>query len=139
MKNEEVEDFINLGVVINDQWEVLLIRRVKKEVGNDGSILTWAFPGGKQRLNESRSDCVKREVLAETGYDVYSFKEISLRQHPQFPVFIVYHSCRLTKLEPIAEPKEPHEIAEIKWVKKEKIKSLITTNLDSKVSRELGF
>ena len=139
MKNEESEDFINLGIVVNDKGEVLLIRRVKKEVGNDGSVLTWAFPGGKQRLNESRLDCVKREILAETGYDIYSFKEISLKHHPQFPVFIVYHSCKLSKLKPIAKPKEPHEIAEIKWVKKEEIRNLITTNLDSKVSREMGF
>lgn len=137
-KDLEVEDFINLGVVIN-KGEVLLIRRVQKERGKNGSVLTWAFPGGKQRLNESRADCVKREILAETGYDVYSIREISLRLHPQFPVFIVYHLCRLTSPEPIAKPSEPHEVAEIRWVKKEEIKNLITTDLNQKVSRELGL
>ena len=135
----EIEDFLNLGVVINDQEEVLLIRRVEREVGKDGSVLTWAFPGGKQRLNESRSECVRREILAETGYDVYSIKEISLRSHPQFPVFIVYHLCKLASPKPIAKPSEPHEIAEIKWVKLEEIKNFITTDLDLKVSKELGL
>ena len=135
----EHEDFLNLGVVINERGEALLIRRVKKEVGKDGSVLTWAFPGGKQRLNESRGECVKREILAETGYKIEPTREISLRSHPQFSVFIVYHLCRLVSQKPVAEPNEPHEIAEIKWVKPEEIKNLITTDLDPKVSKELGI
>ena len=139
MENLEAEDFINLGIVFNNKGEVLMIRRVQKEAGRDGSVLTWAFPGGRQRLDESRADCVKREILAETGYDVYSIKEISLRPHPQFDVFIVYHRCRLVSSKPIAKPSEPHEVAEIKWVKPQEIKNLITTNLDPKVSKELGL
>ena len=138
-KTEEAKDFINLAVVVNDKREVLMIRRVKKEVGKEGAILEWAFPGGKQRFGESRSECVKREVLDETGYDVEPIKEISLRIHPQILVFIVYHLCRLVSEKPVAKPKEPHEIAEIKWVKKEEIKNLITTDLDEKVSQELGL
>jgi 8-oxo-dGTP pyrophosphatase MutT (NUDIX family) len=139
MENLEVEDFINLGVVFNEKGEILLIRRVREEIGGDGSKLTWAFPGGKQRLTESRTDCVKREILAETGYDIESFKEISLRPHPQFSVFIVYHRCRLISPKPIAKPSEPHEVAEIRWVKPQEIKSLIATNLDPKVAKELGL
>ena len=137
--NLEVEDFINLGVVINDKGEILLIRRVQQEKGRDGSVLTWAFPGGKQRLNESRGDCVKREILAETGYDVYSVREISLRRHPQFPVFIVYHLCRLVSPKQIQKPSESHEVAEIRWVKPGELKNLFTTDLDEKVKRELGL
>lgn len=139
MKNSEIEDFINLGVVINNKGEVLLIRRVKKETGSDGSVLTWAFPGGRQRLGETRSECVKREILVETGYDVECTKEISMRPHPQFDVFIVYHRCRLVNPKPIAKPQEPHEVAEIKWVKPEGLKKLFTTDLDPRVARELGL
>lgn len=139
MKNSEVEDFINLGVVINTKEEILLIRRVKQETGSDGSVLTWAFPGGRQRLKETRAECVKREILAETGYDVESIREISLRLHPQFDVFIVYHRCRLIGPKPVAKPSEPHEVAEIKWVKPQELKNLFTTDLDPKVSRELGL
>ncbi|MCP6719373.1 MAG: NUDIX hydrolase [Patescibacteria group bacterium] len=140
-KNEkkEVESFLNLGIVTNDNGEVLLIRRVQREKGIDGSVLTWAFPGGKQRLNESRNECVIREILDETGYKVESIKIISLGFHPQFPVFIVYHLCRLVSPKPVAEPKEPHEIAEIKWVKIREIKKLFTTNLNPEVSHELGL
>jgi len=62
-----------------------------------------------------------------------------LRIHPQILVFIVYHLCRLKSEKPIAKPKELHEIAEIKWIKKQDIKNLITTHLDEKVTKELGL
>lgn len=118
MDNKKAKDFINLGVIVNDKGEVLMIRRVKKEIGKDGAVLEWAFPGGKQRFSETRSECVKREVLDETGYDIEPVREISLRIHPQILVLIVYHLSRLNSEKPIAKPKEPHEIAKIKWVKK---------------------
>jgi len=138
-KKEESATFINLGIVLNKKGEVLMIRRVKKEAGKDGAVLTWAFPAGKQRYNESRAECVKRETLAETGYEINPIREISMRVHPQFYVFIVYHLCDLVSEKPVAKPIEPHEVAEIKWVKPEKIKDLITTDLDPKVSEALGL
>lgn len=138
-RKKESDTFINLGIVLNKKGEVLMIRRAKKEVGKDGSVLTWAFPAGKQRYDETRSDCVKREILAETGYEVNPVREISMRVHPQFHTFIVYHLCDLVSPEPVAQPMEPHEVAEIRWVKPEEIKNLITTDLDSKVSKILGL
>jgi len=117
----------------------LVIRRRVLEKGSDGSSLQWAFAGGKQQFNETREECVKREVLAETGYDIEPNKQISLRVHPQFPVIIAYHLCFLNSQEPITKPQEPHEIAEIKWVKPEEIKKLFTTDLDPKVANELGI
>ena len=136
---KEAKDFINLGIIVNDKNEVLMIRRIEKETGKRGAVLEWAFPGGKQILKEDRKECVEREVLDETGYEVESIKEISLRVHPEILVFVVYHLCKLKSDEPIAKPKEPHEIAEIRWVKKQDIKKLITTNLDEKVSQELNL
>jgi len=138
-KLEEAEDFINLGIVVNDKNEVLMIRRKQKEIGKNGTVLEWAFPAGKQRLDETREDCVKREVLDETGYEVKPVKQISLKVHPQFPVMIVYHLCELVSSEPIAKPSEPHEIAEIKWVSPSQIKNLITTILNPDVAKELGI
>jgi 8-oxo-dGTP pyrophosphatase MutT (NUDIX family) len=136
-KEKESKTFINLGIVLNPKGEVLLIKRKKLEKGKVGAILSWTFPGGKQKYNESRRECVEREVLAETGYQVKALKEISLRFHPEFPVAIVYHFCKTEDLEPIAEPSEPWEVEEIHWVKPEKIKELITSNLDKKVAKEL--
>jgi len=138
-KSQESKTFINLGVVLNNEGEVLIIRRKVIEKGSDDSVLQWAFPGGKQQFNETREECVKREILTETGYDIEPIKQISIRVHPQFPVTIVYHLCSLKTSEPVAKPSEPHEIAEIKWVISEEIKELFTTNLDSKVANELGI
>ena len=135
---EESTKFINVGIVFNSQGEVLLIRRAKEETGKDGSILRWAFPGGKQRLTESRQDCVKREVLAETGYDIKPIKQISLRKHPQIEMFIAYHLCKANSDQQVAKPSEPHEVAEIKWVKPGEIEKLITTDLDPGVKKELA-
>ncbi len=137
-KNES-KNFINLGVVLNKKNEVLMIRRVKEEIGKEGSILKWAFPGGKQRFKESRSECVKREVLDETGYDIKPEREISLRIHPQFFITIVYHLCSLNSENPIAEPIEAHEVAEIKWVKTEEMPSLVSTDLDPNVKKILNL
>ena len=139
MNHKEAKDFINLGVVVNDKDEVLMIRRKQKETGKGGAVLEWAFPGGKQRYAETREQCVQREVLDETGYDIESIRQISLRVHPEILVFIVYHLCRLKSKKPIAKPSEPHEIAEIKWVAPSQIKSLITTTLNSEVAKQLDI
>jgi len=138
-KIKEAKNFINLAVVVNKQGKVLMIKRKKEEKGKDGSILRWAFPGGKQRFNETREECVKREVLAETGYEIKPIRQISLRMHPQFPVMIVYHYCELLSSKPVLKPSEPHEVEEIKWVDRLKIRELITTDLNSDVANELNI
>lgn len=137
--SDEVKDFVNSAIIVNKKDEVLLIRLKKKEIGKNGAVLEWTFPSARQRLDESRTDCVKRGVLGKTGYEIEPVKEISSRVHPQFFIFVVYHRCRLISEKPIARPKETNEVAEIKWVKKEEIKKLITSNLDKDVSKELGL
>ncbi|MGC8944466.1 MAG: NUDIX hydrolase [Minisyncoccia bacterium] len=77
-------------MIKDDKGEVLMIRRKVSKTGINGSVLQWTFPGGKQRLNETREECVKREVLIETGYDIESIKYISLRLRSKFPVTIIY-------------------------------------------------
>ena len=138
-KKIEVKDILNLGVIVNDRGKVLLIKRVKKEKGRGGSILTWAFPGGRQDLNEDRKEYIGREVLEETGYKIKPITEISMRSHPQFPVFIVYYLCKLVSPEPVAKPKQSYEVSEVRWVEPKGIKRLIRTNLDPGVSLELGL
>lgn len=135
----EAKDFINLGIVLNKKGEVLMIRRSKLEKGQNDSVLEWAFPAGKQRYSESREECVKREVLAETGYDIESTRQIDMSFHSQFPIMIVYHLCKLKNENPVDEPKEVHEVAEIRWVKPSDVRNLITTELNPKVAMELGI
>lgn len=137
-KQMEIQkNFINLGIVLNNNGEVLMIKRKKPETGKDGKVLLWAFPGGRQEEDEDRKNSVKREILAETGYDVEIVKQISLRFHPDLPVIVVYHLCKLVSPNQIKPPSETWEIEEIKWVKPEEVKSLITTSLDETVAKEL--
>lgn len=136
---KESKNFINLGVVRNEKGEVLMARRREKKVGSDGSVLEWIFPGGAQRYSESREECVKRRVLSMTGYNVTPVRQISMHVNPIFMKTLNYYLCQLDSPEPIAEPKEMHEIAEIKWVKPEEIRNLITTDLDPKVAKALGI
>ena len=138
-KPHESKTFVNLGVVLNNKGEVLIIRRKVIEKGSDDSVLQWAFPGGKQRYNETRQEAIKRTVLSETGYNIQWIRQIDLAFHSEISVFIAYHLCKLNSSVPIAKPQEPHEVAEIRWVKPEDIKKLITTALNSKVANELGI
>lgn len=135
--NNESANFINLGVVLNNAGEVLVVRRVKEEIGKEGKVLKWAFPGGKQKNSESRIECVEREVLDETGFKVKHVREISLRIHPDISVIIVYHLCKPAEEKAVQTPKQPWEIAEVKWVKPEELTTLFTTSLDPQVAKEL--
>jgi mutator protein MutT len=131
------DKLVNLAVIINKKGEVLIIKRKKEEVGQDGVVLSWAFPGGRQYENESREECVIREVLEETGYDVKVIRQLSFRIHPQFNTILFYHLCELVSEEQVQEPSESYEIEKIKWVKKEEISQYFTTDIDPKVKREL--
>lgn len=138
-KPQESKTFVNLGVILNNKGEVLIIKRKVIEKGTDGSVLQWAFPGGKQQYNETRQEAIKRTVLSETGYDIQWLKQIDLAFHSEIPVFIAYHLCELNLSDPVAKSQEPHEVAEIRWVKPEDMKHLITTALNPKVANELGI
>ncbi|MBI5138916.1 MAG: NUDIX hydrolase [Candidatus Vogelbacteria bacterium] len=135
--SREKASFINLAIVENKAGEVLMIRRVNKEKGGDGSTLEWAFPGGKQQLDQTREDSLARDVLDETGYEVKSVRQLHIRMHPQFPVMVAYHLCRLTKDEPTSAPSQTHEIEEVRWIPTSEIKHLIKTNLDPAVAQVL--
>ena len=136
---KESKTFINLGVVLNNKDEVLMIKRKTLEKGKDNSVLEWAFPGGRQRLNETRQESIKRHILSETGYDIQWLRQIDLAFHPDIPVFIAYHLCSLISPDPIQKSQEPHEVVEIRWLKSEDIKRLISTTLNPKVANELGI
>ena len=81
---KEAENFINLGIVLNKNKEVLMIKLVKPEKGEDGTIVEWLFPGGRQRYGETREECVKRKILLRTGYSIDPMRQIALDFHPQF-------------------------------------------------------
>ena len=52
--------------------QYLMLHRTKKE--NDENYDKWIGVGGKFEANESPEDCMRREVLEETGLTVRSFR-----------------------------------------------------------------
>jgi len=132
-------DVVNLGVVINNKNEVLIVKRKIPEKGKNKNILIWAFPGGRQEPGETRESAVEREVLMETGYKVKAIKQINIRIHPGTGVLVIYHLCELLDENQIQSPAEPHEVEEIKWVNKEEIKNYFTSDIDPEVKKLLGI
>jgi len=130
---------ISVGVVRNAAGQVLIIRRQLPESGKGEATLCWAFPGGKVRKEEKAEQAVEREILEETGYAVQALRQLNLRLHPEFTRIIRYFLCALVQEQPQQEPQEPEEIAEIRWVNPAELRQLFTSNLDERVSKELGL
>ena len=127
---------IALGIVTNKDGEVLIIQRKKQEKGAGHAVLHWAFPGGKVEDGETISEATKREVLEETGYTVEVEREISSREHPQFPVYVYYSACKVTSRQPLE--KSDREVNQIKWVKPKDLQDIFTTDFDEKVKKFLN-
>jgi 8-oxo-dGTP diphosphatase len=56
-------------VVIKDTNDNILVVQDRMDL--------WNFPGGKLEINETPSDCAKREVREEIGLNVHELTEIS--------------------------------------------------------------
>ncbi len=68
------------ALIRDDQGRVLFQQRA------DFRDEWWGLPGGLLELGESFTDCVKREVLEETGYHVEPVRMIGLYAAPEFDV-----------------------------------------------------
>lgn len=99
----------------------LMLHRVKKE--NDENRDKWIGVGGKLKEGESPNDCVRREVLEETGLSIPS---------PEYRGIITFVSDEygteymhlFTAKEFFGEIKSDCDEGVLEWVKKEKIPSL---------------
>ena len=114
---------------------VLLVKRVKQEVGKSGIVLAWGFPGGKIELGESPRAAVVREVYEETGYRVTVERKISERLHPDFPVRAQYFLCACATLEP--EAVEDRGTSEARWIETCEVGSYVSSQLESAVEAVL--
>lgn len=123
-----------LGIVIKDKG-VLLVRRTKQDIGKDGQILTWGFPGGKIEAGESNESAVIREVYEETGYRVSVERFLSERIHPDFPVKASYLLCNCLTNQ--ADIVTDQGTSEIRWVPASEVSSFMTSPLDTTVESVL--
>ena len=97
--------------------EYLMLHRTKKE--NDENHDKWIGVGGKFEANESPEDCMRREVLEETGLTVRNFRYrgivtfVSDIYEPQY-----MHLFTVTGW--MGEARECDE-GELAWIKKQKL------------------
>jgi len=136
-QSKEQTDFIVLGVVLNKEGRVMIVKRKKKEITLTKKELIWVFPGGKLEKGETRKERVVKEVLDETGYKVKPLKLIHLRIHPETLKIIAYFLCELEEENPIQKIKEKEEIEEVRWVNPEELKNYFNTEIDSEVKKIL--
>jgi len=64
------------GIVFHPEG-ILLMRRIRKSMNGRGKVQYYVFPGGGRELGETLEQCVKREVLEETGVTVRVEKEFA--------------------------------------------------------------
>ena len=127
---------IALGVIQNN-GEVLVVRRQEIEEGLNGETLTYVFPGGKVENNETVQQSVVREVLEESGYHIQVISMIDEGQHPTFPAYMSYLECKLVSAE--VSPTKDGGIAEVRWVSISDFPKIITSSLNDKVKAHLGL
>lgn len=116
------------AVVVNEQDEVLMIKRVKREVSKSGNTLTLVFPGGKQEGEESAAETAVRETDEETGCKVAPEKIIWEGPHPEFPVYMSYVACKLTEISD--SPTDDEDVAEVYWIPRSQLAETVTTKVN---------
>ena len=85
------------GAVFDEQNRVLLVR----ETADGGR---WTLPGGWADVNQTASECVRREISEESGYDARVLKLALLHDrarqghHPAgpFSIYKLFFLCALT-------------------------------------------
>lgn len=104
---------VTCDCIINKNNQVLLVKRAEDVPMQPGK---WAIPGGFMDRDENLHECVRREVLEETGINIFSpelflivhfpFRQNEDRQNIDF-IFTA------TAGEKVGE--SDHEIEEVRW------------------------
>jgi len=68
------------AIVRDAEGRILLQRRTDFEAD------AWSLPGGMLELGETLSDCVRREVREETGYETRTVRLLALQSSPRWDV-----------------------------------------------------
>ena len=100
----------------------LMLHRISKK--NDINKDKWIGVGGHLEDDESPEECIKREILEETGYDI----PLNMLEFRALVTFVSqkgdYELMSLfTAMAPEGEPKECDE-GKLEWVSKDKIYDL---------------
>jgi len=124
-------DYIGVGcgcLIVNDQYQVLLIKRKDKSQWGGGWL--WSQPGGAIEFGEHIEDAIKREIKEELNVDVELFgpklyaEDITTKDWITKHWFIWARFAKITWWEiKLMEP-EKHEAAE--WFDLDKLPTTLT-------------
>ncbi|MGE3319476.1 MAG: 8-oxo-dGTP diphosphatase MutT [Candidatus Berkiella sp.] len=108
---------VAVGVVMNDQGQVLIAKRLAHQHQGD----CWEFPGGKIEKHESQSQALKRELFEEVGITVTHHEPWMVVDHDYHDkaVSLIVHKITGFSGEP-----RGLEGQQIKWVSPQELLSL---------------
>jgi len=123
MPEDKFKAKVVLALIVKN-GKFLLIRRKVPSMK-----VEWTFPGGVTRKGETDEEAVIREADEEVNLNVTVQKKLLERKHPNTLVPITYFHCTLKDSQ---APKigQPHEIAEIEWVKADEVINRFTSDTD---------
>ncbi|MEU0885386.1 NUDIX hydrolase [Lentzea sp. NPDC005914] len=102
------------GIVVNDEGEVLVVRR--RDNGH------WEPPGGVLELSETFENGARREVLEETGMTVRVDHLTGVYKNMKRGVVALVFRCT-----PLNEPiRVTDEAAEIRWMTLDEVREAMT-------------
>jgi 8-oxo-dGTP diphosphatase len=115
---------LNKAVIFNKNQQLLALQRSKN---NPARPLAWDLPGGNLKFGEKPLDCIKREILEETGLGVqpkvyYITSELGLDKK-EFWVEVAYIASTT-----ITTVKLSKEHCQYRWVSKKEFLSLESAN-----------
>ncbi len=113
-----------LGIIYNPKTKKILIGLRQ----NDPYIpnLSWCFPGGRPRYNESLEEGLHREILVKTGLKVRVQQLIFARTHPEKQEFLsLYYHCEV-----IGGVEKAGELfSDLKWISPSEAPTYFTTSI----------
>ena len=117
--------------IIIHQNKILVAKRSEK-MSQSG---LWEFPGGKIENNESKKDCLKREIREELGLEILIKSKLN-------PSIYAYSSEKVVKLFPFICDWESGDIQvfeheKVRWIEIEDLDSLNWAPADLPICREL--
>ena len=117
-KQPKVKPRYELAVAVIWKNNKILVSK-RKENAMLGGL--WEFPGGKLEKNETRKNCVVREVKEELDINIQPYKHVKSIKHSYSHFSIIMHAfhCNLVDGTP-----QPIGCDQFKWIRKNELSSL---------------
>ncbi|MEK6847463.1 MAG: NUDIX hydrolase [Nanoarchaeota archaeon] len=127
---------VGVAAIVKHKGKVLFLKRK----GSHGEG-TWAFPGGHLEFNESIEECVKREVMEETGIiaNRMSFVAITDDMFKDEGKHYITIFMLVKDYEGIPIIKEKDKCTEMQWFAWDKLPSPLFLPIKNLLKREVNI